>query len=99
MDELLRDLVKLTPLFVVWTVGLVLALQRWRCHPRTSALVATSCTLSILTTVVLTLAVHRLSEVARFGLLFGLAWTVLSATATALLLCAAFAQNTADHCP
>ena len=93
MDDLLRDLIKLTPMLVVWTVGLLLALLRWRCHPRVSALVATACALSIVTTGAFTLAVHRLSEVARFGLVFGLAWTGISAVTTGLLLWAAFARD------
>jgi len=93
MDDLLRDLMKLTPMFVVWTVGLLLALNRWRCHPRVSALVAASCTLSIVTTVAFTLAAHRLSEVAQFGLVFGLAWTGVSAVATGLLLWAALVRT------
>ena len=84
---------KLTPMFVVWTVGLLLALNRWRCHPRVSALVAASCTLSIVTTVAFTLAAHRLSEVAQFGLVFGLAWTGVSAVATGLLLWAALVRT------
>ena len=93
MDDLLRDLTKLTPLFVVWTVGMLIALFRWRRHPRVSALVAASCALSILATAAFTLTVHRLSEVARFGLLFGLVWSGVSAVATGLLLWAALAQE------
>ena len=93
MDDLVRDLIKLTPMLVVWTVGLFLALLRWRCHPRVSALVAAACALSIVTTGAFTLAVHRLSEVARFGLVFGLAWTGISAVATGLLLWAALGRE------
>jgi hypothetical protein len=40
-----------------------------------------------------TLVVHRLSEVARFGFLFGLLWSGGSAVATCLLLWAALAQE------
>ena len=93
MDDLLRDLLKLTPILVVWTVGLLLALLRWRRHPRVSALVAAACGLSIMTTAAFTLAVHRLSEVARFGLGFGLAWNGTAALATGLLLWAALGRE------
>ncbi len=92
MDDLLRDLIKLTPMFVVWTVGLLLALMRWRCHPLVSALVAAGCALSIVTTGAFTLVVHRLPEVTRFGFMFGLAWTGISTVATGLLLWAALSR-------
>ena len=93
MHDLLRDLIKFAPMFLVWTVGVLLALFRWRCHPRVSALVATACVLSIVTTVAFTVAVHRVSEVARFGLVLGLAWACTSAVATGLLLWAALARE------
>lgn len=90
MDELTRDLLKQAPLLAVWAAGLSLALLKWRHHPSISALVTASCALSIVTTVALTVMIHRMPEAARFGLGIGSAWACQSALSTGMLLWAAF---------
>jgi hypothetical protein len=89
------------PMIIVWVIGIVLALSRWRRHPRVSQLMLTALALMIGATVViralyawLPIAMRNrgwsMSEYGAFSTAIGIVSTLINAAAWALVISAAF---------
>lgn len=80
------------PALVVWAVGLVLAVKRWRERPHISMLVAIACSVAMITLIFMPLAVQIGSQI-KFAFippLLTLVWACLGALSIGLLLKAIF---------
>jgi hypothetical protein len=91
----------LAPMIVVWVIGIILALLRWRRHPRVSQLAITAFAVMIGSTVVVrtlyvwlpTVVRNRGWSTSELGTIFtavGIVSTLINAVAWALVICAIF---------
>src|SRR5262244_1302505 len=90
-----------TPAIIVWAIGIVLALSRWRRHPRVSQFALVAFALMIGATVVIRALYLWLpivmrnrgwstSEFGTFSAAIGIVSTLINAAAWAFVICAIF---------
>jgi len=93
INELLREWMFSLPILVVWIAGFVIAIGRWREHPKVATLVMISCGMSVLTTLLMPVilrVVPRLMPFVVLPVLISVSWTCLAAVPAGLLIYAVF---------
>lgn len=98
IPAIIQHWVVMFPTVAVWGIGILIALARWRRHPKVSLLVVLSCGLSLLTSLVvpivqqLVFALHQPNHSSLTAVLMGvsLVWTCLGAISMGLMLFAVF---------
>lgn len=107
-NQVIKSLAPLAPSLLLWLLGMVLALLRWRRHPGVSAAVLLACLLQILNLAFGVYEVYWLQqiiggsfgntnlqdEIERYTLITSLLSGTLSAFSWALMLLAAFGWRT-----
>lgn len=90
--EIYRELATILPVLFVWFVGLVVAIWRWREHPKVSWIVVIACAVSLLTPLLMPVAMNVASktQAAFYSPLVSLIHICLSALSIGLLLYAVF---------
>jgi hypothetical protein len=93
INELLREWMFSLPILAVWIAGFVIAIGRWREHPKVATLVMISCGMSVLTTLLMPVILRVVSRLMPFvvlPVLVSVAWTCLAAVSAGLLIYAVF---------
>jgi multisubunit Na+/H+ antiporter MnhC subunit len=90
-----------TPVIIVWVIGIILALSRWRRHPRVSQFALIACAVMIINLVVgrfLTIGLPitmrdrgwTMSQIGPIFAAIGIITALISAAAWTLVICAIF---------